>query len=387
MEGETRKAAPHWRWITLAGASFAVAAALSIVALHPTRLAGSCSTFLMRTEAATLVGHNLDEGFEVPGALVVNPRGVAKHNVSWDDVKAVLGPSRSEPRLRWVSKYGSLTTNGMGREFPDGGVNEAGLYVGEMTLLGTKYPDAKVPRFYTSQWTQYLLDTCATVEDALASVATALPDGHCQWHWFIADRSGRAAVVEFLRGKTVVHTGTTLPYPIAANDGYQAELDDIRKYRGFGGERDPEPRYPREDPRFRWAALMLANRDPATPAVDHAFAILERLDLVGSTRWSVVCDLAAPRLYVRTNRAGSVRWVDLAGLDFSCAAGARLLDIHADLAGDVSGRFARATDVSSAEIVRAFWSAADLGFAGNAMLKPKLIARLTEAPRAFSCAP
>lgn len=349
--------------------------------------AGSCSTFLMRTETATLVGHNLDEGFEVPGALVVNPHGVAKQNVSWDDVKAVFGPSRSEPRLRWVAKYGSLTFNAMGREFPDGGVNEAGLFVGEMTLLGTKYPDAKVPRFYTSQWTQYALDSFATVDEALASLATALPDGHCQWHWFLADRSGRAAVVEFLRGKTVVYTGTTLPYPIAANDAYQAELDDLRSYRGFGGEKDPEPRYPREDPRFRWAAAMLAESDPATPAVERAFAILKRLDLIGTTKWSVVCDLGALRLHVRTNKAGSVRWVDLGRLDFSCGAGARLLDIHRDLAGDVTTRFVPATDASSAEIVRAFWSAADLGFAGNTMLKPKLITRLTEAPRAFACAP
>ncbi len=383
-----RRSVPHRTWMALAGTAIAIAAATSLlVLLHPTCLAGSCSTFLMRSETGVLIGHNLDEGFEVPGALVINPRGVAKHNVSWDDVKAVLGPSRSEPRLRWVSKYGSLTTNGMGREFPDGGINEAGLYVGEMTLLGTKYPDAKVPRFYTSQWTQYLLDTFSTVDEALASLATGLPDGHCQWHWFLADRSGKTAVVEFLRGKTTVHSGESLPYPILANDAYQAELDDIRAYRGFGGEKDPEPRYPREDPRFRWAAVMLANQDPAKPAVDHAFAILKRLDLIGTTRWSMVCDLAAPRLHVRTNKAGSVRWVDLGRLDFSCAAGARLLDIHRDLAGDVSGRFVRATDAASAEIVRAFWSASDLGFAGNTMLKPKLIARLTEAPHAFACAP
>jgi hypothetical protein len=97
--------------------------------------------------------------------------------------------------------------------------------------------------------------------------------------------------------------------------------------------------------------------------------------------------MKARRMYVRTYKAGALRWVDLGGLDYSCAAGARVLEIHRDLAGDVSGQFVPATEASSAEIVRAFWSAADLGFAGNTMLKPKLISRLTEAPRAFACAP
>ncbi len=368
--------------VTLLAVCLVVPAAVRLVRAPA---GGSCATFVARSGDATLVGHNLDEAIEVPGAVVVNPRGVSKENVSWADLKAVFGRSKSEPRSRWVSKYGSLTYNAMGVEFPDGGVNEAGLYVGEMTLLGTKYPDAELPRFYHNHWIQYLLDNFATVDEALASLSSALPDGHCQWHFLLADAGGGAAVVEFLEGKTVIYKGSSLPYPILCNDAYAPELDDIKNYAGFGGAKDPEPRYPREDPRFRWAALMLKSTDPATPAVDRAFAVLKRLDINGTTKWSVVYDLSAKRMFFRTYRSAPVRWVDFGAVDFACASGARLLDIHCAGSGDVAGRFSPATAAARTEVVRAFWSGVNMGPAGNLFLKPKLVARMPEAPKTFRC--
>jgi len=103
----------------------------------------SCSTFMMRTGEVLLVGHNLVERFETPGQVVVNKRGVSKQNLGWQDIKTPW--KRDDPRVRWVSKYGSITYNTLGKEFIDGGLNDAGLYIGEMTLLGSKYPsDPKV---------------------------------------------------------------------------------------------------------------------------------------------------------------------------------------------------------------------------------------------------
>ncbi len=369
--------------VTLLAVAWAAPSVLRLVVAPP---GGSCATFVMRSGDAPLVGHNLDEAIEVPGVVVANPRGVAKENVSWNDIKAVFGRSKSEPRRAWVSRYGSLTYNAMALQFPDGGLNEAGLYVGEMTLLGTKYPDAKLPRFYHNNWIQYLLDNFATVDEALASLGSALPDGHCQWHFLVADRSGGVAVVEFLKGKSVIYKGPSLPYPVLCNDAYAPELDDIKNYAGFGGAKDPEPRYPREDPRFRWAAVMLRAPVPERPPVDHAFAILGRLDINKTTKWSLVCDLNAMRMYFRTYRAGAVRWVDFKALDLACAAGTRLLDIHRDLAGDVSARLAPATDADAVRIPREFWSGADMGVAGNLFLRPKLVARMPEAQRALRCA-
>ncbi len=253
---------------------------------------------------------------QLPGLIIVNPRGIAKRNVMFRDL---VWPFRLKPtpRLRWTSRYGSVTYNVFGREFTDGGLNEAGLYVGERTLLSTAWPrDSHLPRTYHCQWIQYLLDSFATVEDAVASLSCVLPEGHCRWHFFLCDRTGDAAAVEFLQGVPVVRRRDTLPYTILCNDPYDAELRDLRSYAGFGGTKDPEPHYEEEDPRFRWAAMMLRDFDGGVPSVDYALAVLDRLAL-GTTRWMIVYDIANSRVHVRTSLAPRHHWLDLPALDFA----------------------------------------------------------------------
>ena len=67
----------------------------------------------------------------------------------------------------WTSRFGSLTFNQYGREFPSGGINEKGLVVELMWLDDTRYPApdgrGELP---TLQWIQYQLDTAANVDDA-----------------------------------------------------------------------------------------------------------------------------------------------------------------------------------------------------------------------------
>ncbi len=345
----------------------------------------TCATFVLARDGARVVGHNLDEATPVPGLVVVNPRGLAKENRTFGDIKAGR-PLGSAPRIRWISRYGSLTYNVFGREFPDGGLNEAGLYVGEMTLMATRWPvGGKLPRLYHHQWIQFLLDNCATVDEALASLERALPEGHCRWHFLLADKSGNAAVVEFLPDQVAIYRGATLPYPILCNDAYAAELKDVVNYAGFGGTKDPAPRYPREDPRFRWAAVMLRSADGQASAVDQAFAVLKRMDL-GTTRWSVACDLSKARMYFRTSVTPAIRWMDLSACDFSCTKTPRALDIHAQGAGDVSGAFTPLTDARHAAAVAAAWKEINAGAVGNLVFKPFMVRGLSAAPAAFACA-
>ncbi len=344
----------------------------------------SCFTFLFSSGEALLVGHNLDENMKVPGMIVINPRGVAKENISYTDIKAG-GMTGSSPRLKWVSRYGSVTYNVFGMEFPDGGLNEAGLYVGEMTLMGTEWPeDEKLPRMYHSQWMQYLLDNFATVEEALASLSMALPEGHCQWHFFFADKSGKAAVVEFIEGKPVVYTGDKLPRPFVGNDRYDLELKDILNYQGFGGTKDPAPKYEREDPRFRWTALMFSKYEKTEPAVDFAFRVLKKSDL-GNNKWALVYDLPGRKLYFRTSEQPSLKWIDISSLDFSCSKLTRAIDIHQKAEGDSTGRFAVLDAQKNAEAVKKSWAEIDAGFAGNAFWKPKMVKGQIALSSRFKC--
>ena len=145
-------------------------------------IGSSCSTFMFRTDDAFLIGHNLDSGREVAGTIVINKRNVKKTGVS--ALELIVGIKPINPSIEWTSRYGSITFNAWGKEFIDGGINEAGLYIHEMTLLGTRFPeDDEVPRMFMMQWMQYQLDNYATVEEVLLNLSTIVLDGWT-WHFF-----------------------------------------------------------------------------------------------------------------------------------------------------------------------------------------------------------
>jgi choloylglycine hydrolase len=343
----------------------------------------SCSTFVLAHGDNLLVGHNLDDYIPVPGLVVINKRGVAKENIGWEDLR--LGWSKSRPRIRWVARYGSLTGNTFGLEFPDGGLNEAGLYAGETTLLGTVYPPAHGrPQIYHHQWVQYVLDNFATVEAVLADLPRVVIDGHCQWHFFLADARGQAAVIEFRQGEPVVYTGERLPVPVLCNTAYADELAILREREGFGGTRPVDFADDKGPERFAQAATMLQRytAQPTRPALEFAFAILQQL-VCGNNKWQTVYDVREHRLHYRTYRTGDIRSVSLAAFDLSPAAPAMMLDIHAPGSGDVSGQLQPYDATRNRRSVAEAWSGIDLGFPLNVLFKPLLVRRLSHYAHRF----
>ncbi len=77
----------------------------------------ACSTFMLQEDNTFIIGHNLDMPYEIPGMVVVNKRCVSKTNISWYEIFTSCKPT--SPTISWVSKYGSITFNPLGREFPD----------------------------------------------------------------------------------------------------------------------------------------------------------------------------------------------------------------------------------------------------------------------------
>ena len=91
----------------------------------------ACTSFLLKHPKGPLMAKNYD--WDVPdGLVVVNPRGLAK---------TALVPGDASP-VRWTSRYGSLTFNQYGREFPMGGMNETGLAMEVLWLPDTVYPES-----------------------------------------------------------------------------------------------------------------------------------------------------------------------------------------------------------------------------------------------------
>src|ERR1051325_6901014 len=71
--------------------------------------ANACTTFCI----GSLFGKNYDWSIG-NGFLIVNPANLEKSSVS-------------KHPAHWTSKFGSITFNQYGREFPHGGMNQAGL--------------------------------------------------------------------------------------------------------------------------------------------------------------------------------------------------------------------------------------------------------------------
>lgn len=294
----------------------------------------SCSTFLLRTDDAFLVGHNLDNGRPVPGTIVVNKRNVQKTGVSL--VELLYGVKPPNPALAWTSRYGSVTFNAWGKEFIDGGINEAGLYIHEMTLLRTRFPeDDERPRMFMMQWMQYQLDNYASVEEVLSNLSTIVLDGW-RWHFFVSDREGNTAAIEFVDGDLRVYTGDSMPIPVLCNTAYPEELANLERYAGFGGEQPVRLRDKRTE-RFVHAAHMIRNA-PQSVDADYGFKILKTLER-GLTHWSIVIDVNQARVYFRTSVGKKIKYVDLARFDFSSDTPVKMLDINVHLSGDVFDYF------------------------------------------------
>jgi len=293
-----------------------------------------CSTFVLRDAETFLIGHNLDESFDVPGMVIFNQRDI--HKSSRSLVEWVTGRAPPTPRVTWVSKYGSLSFNAFGRDLPDGGINEAGLYVQEMTLVGTQFPDfPDRPHMFMVIWMQYLLDTCATVAQALETLETVALDGWT-WHFYLCDRSGNTAIVEFPEGQSHIYTGNAVPVPVLCNARYPNELENLERYRGFGGEEAIDLGN-REIERFVHAAQMIQGHNLADP-VDYAFDILKNL-VRGGTQWSYVIDMVNGHVYFHTAAAQKRKHFSLTAFDYGSENPSKVLDIHADLEGDVTAHF------------------------------------------------
>jgi choloylglycine hydrolase len=186
-------------------------------------------------------------------------------------------------------------------------------------------------------WMQYVVDNFESVDQVVKSAHDLTIDGW-HWHFFTADREGNAAAIEFLDGKVVVHQGPTLPVPVLENSTYDREMERLKTYKGFGGNK-PIDLNNKKQPTFVHGARMIKDFDPSQkPAVDYGFDFLAQFGWEG-TQWSYVCDLNALKVYFKTKASPKIKTLDFKSFDGSCKAPVKMLDIHADLSGVVEKNF------------------------------------------------
>jgi len=279
----------------------------------------------MRGGGSILLAKNLDWPVG-EGLLCVNKRDV---------IKEALGGGLPVP-LRWTSKYGSVTFNQFGREFPLGGINEAGLAIEELSFrAGYPPPDGR-PCLNEFQWIQYHLDTCRTVKEVLKSAAEVRVSGLLLGlHYLVADRKGNVGVVEFIKGRTVSYSGDSLPVAVLSNDTYEQSLGYLKLHQGFGGERTV-PAGPESGERFVRAVAALREYQSLgqRPLLDHAFVILKSV-AQEDTQWSIVYNIPRRLVFFKTREHRRYKIIPLEGLDFSCRSPALVLSVTTESAGNL----------------------------------------------------
>jgi penicillin V acylase-like amidase (Ntn superfamily) len=179
----------------------------------------ACTTFFINKDGQMIFGRNYD-WITGNGMVCTNLRGLSKTSDKTSDGATIS----------WISKYGSITFNQYGKEFPTGGMNEKGLVVELMWLDGTKYPEADDrPAVGVLQWIQYQLDNCSTVDELIATDKTIrIASKGTPLHYLVADSSGNVATIEFLDGKMKVHKGKELPFAVLTNDMYSSSLEQTK---------------------------------------------------------------------------------------------------------------------------------------------------------------
>jgi len=301
----------------------------------------ACTTFCINKNGHIVFGRNYDW---VTGAGIVNTnqRGL---------FKTALNKAHNES-LSWVSKYGSITFNQYGKEFPTGGMNEKGLVVEMMWLDGTVYPGGDPrPTIDVLQWIQYQLDNAATIDEVIASdTKLRITRKSAPLHYLVADASGNVASIEFLEGAMVVHRDKSMPFPVLTNDTYASSVATAKP---IVGKKEITLENNSLD-RFVKTCSMVKKFNETemnVPVTDFAFSILDKVAQGSFTKWSIVYDITNKKIQFKTEANKTVKTVSFAAFDLDCKQPYKMFNMNQDGTGDVSSRFTVANKKIKAQVM------------------------------------
>ena len=297
----------------------------------------ACTTFFINRNGQMVFGRNYDWITDA-GMVCTNLKGLSKTSMNTENGETI----------RWVSKFGSITFNQYGKEFPTGGMNEKGLVVELMWLDETIYPPADSrPAIGVLQWIQYQLDNCSTIEEIIATdkKLRISATGNTPLHYLVADANGNAATVEFLNGKMIVHKGNDLSLPVLTNNIYD---ESVKAYKNssLNGNNSLE--------RFGQACSMIQKLNTGsitTPLIEYSFDILEEVAQGDFTKWSIVYDITNKTIQFKTNRFKQIKTLNFSAFDFNCTSTPKVWDMNQAGSGSINRLFENFTFAVNKKIV------------------------------------
>lgn len=329
----------------------------------------ACATFCIKDTNKVVFGYNFD-WYEIIGSVMINKRNVSKTAyMPWDDKPA-----------SWTSKFGSITFNAFGKDWPFCGMNEAGLVVAQMWVDDIQYPEMdNRPALSELHWMQYQLDNSETIDDIIESDKKIRITKHtlAPLHFLVSDRWGNAVTIEFLKGRLVYHTGDELPVGLLTNTKYDESLKNLIEFMDFG-EKDVNPN---SESRFVKATYMIKKyqENSQKPIVDYAFDILNFIKQ-GHTRWSIVFDLKNLQVHYKTFRNQNVRKINLSDFDSRCDSKDLLMSIDKD-PGKLQNNFEEYTTEKNAKFI--FYNSKL--FEGFKDIPNQFWEELAKYPESFKC--
>ena len=354
---------------------FLTVIAAAVMTFAPPRLAANGTALVIKNLGSVVLAKNLD-GPAGDGYVCVNKRRVAKTS---------LAGTGAAP-LRWTSRYGSVTFNQFGREFPWGGINEQGLVIEALAGPAVYPAPDKRPSLNELQWIQYQLDNHRSVREVLKSdrrlrIAKLFLD----LHFLVADRSGRTAVVEFAGGRMVSYTGSRLPVRALAEESYEGSCRRLEALRGPGGRGTVASGSDPDDKFIRTAALLQDFVWPVQGILsDHAFMILRSVERP-DTQWNIVYNISRRMVFFKTTAHRRLKMIRLEAFDFSCAAPVLMLPVDTEADRVVNEDFVPYDPRNNQALLEAVFKTLGGSGAARETLPAGLIRKMAEYPSTCSC--
>ena len=288
----------------------------------------ACTSFCIISNSQIVLAKNLD--WEIADGLIfTNKRGVRK-----------TAYTNHYKKLSWISKYGSVTFNQFGKEFPLGGMNESGLVIEELNSWGETPKNDGAYKLNEFQWVQYCLDNFASIEELIASQnSLEIQPLFLNLHYLICDSNGKTAIVEFYEGKSHFYDKDDVVYPILSNNHYKNSLKNIKLFQGFGGDLLIKNDLS-SNGRFVKAASLLKNINSANyfDGKEAAFNILDSVSQ-SDTKWSIVYDISRKEIHFKTALNKTEKIIKLKNFDFSCKTPVLILNVNRTETNNLNSNF------------------------------------------------
>ncbi len=303
----------------------ALASALAV----PNSVAFACTRLVyLGPNDHVVTARSMDWKNDVATNLWIFPRGMQRNGETGANT------------LRWTSKYGSVIATGYDVSTTDG-LNEAGLSANVLWLVESEYPkfDGSKPGLTIAAWAQYVLDNFRTVQEAVDALRTEpftivtdnVPGENrlTTLHLSLSDASGDSAIVEYIKGKQVIHHSRK--YQVMTNSPIFDEQLALNTYWQQIGGTVMLPGTNRAADRFARASFYvnaIPKDENENRALASVFSVLRNVSVpfgistpnepnISSTRWRTVADHKRKLYFFESALTPNTFWVDLKAIDFS----------------------------------------------------------------------